>query len=211
MKVSVRVREDKRRIAEIIQLARYGLQSGALASGVGLSRQKDFRRLKWLVAQSFKRGLLHSCKKVRGKAILKQTAQGVWSMGKLLCEAKELLPHGSFGNWIDAEFGLSSDTAQNFMRVFLAFEKPNFSVFAVAPSVLYELAKPSVSDETREVAIELAASGDLKSTSDAKSIIDAAKPAPAPAENHAQFEVLQCGSLAPDLFNIMADLTSLKS
>lgn len=106
-----------------------------------------------------------------GKAILKRTAQGVWEMGQLLCEVKEKLPHGDFGTWIEYELGLSDDSAQNFMRVFKAFEKPNFSVFEFAPSVLYELAKPSVSDETRAVALEAAQAGNLKTVADAKTLI----------------------------------------
>lgn len=111
-----------------------------------------------------------------GRAILKRTAEGVWQMGELLTEVKSTLQHGEFGRWIEAELGLTDRTARNFMKVYDAFKTEKISDLNAAPSVLYMLSSPSVDDETREVATELIRSGELRSTSDAKALIAAAKP-----------------------------------
>ena len=39
-------------------------------------------------------------------------------IGRRLCEAQELLPYGSFGEWVKTETGYSVSTANNFMRVY---------------------------------------------------------------------------------------------
>ncbi len=39
-------------------------------------------------------------------------------IGRRLCEAKELIPYGSFGDWVRRETGYSVSTANNFMRIF---------------------------------------------------------------------------------------------
>ena len=40
----------------------------------------------------------------------------VIAAGKLLLEVKAALPHGAFGKWLEAEFGWTERTAQNYMR-----------------------------------------------------------------------------------------------
>lgn len=50
------------------------------------------------------------------KFYLNQTAQNIIEVGKRLTQAKAMLPHGEFGNWLDSNFGLSKSTANNFMR-----------------------------------------------------------------------------------------------
>ena len=42
------------------------------------------------------------------KELVKRTAQGVIEIGRKLIEVKQLLPHGAFGNWLEAEFDQSS-------------------------------------------------------------------------------------------------------
>ena len=39
-------------------------------------------------------------------------------IGRRLCEAKEMLPYGQFGAWVEENTGYSSSTANNFMRLF---------------------------------------------------------------------------------------------
>ena len=50
------------------------------------------------------------------KFYLSQTAQNIIEVGKRLMQAKEMLPHGEFGKWLDSNFGLSQSTAQKFMK-----------------------------------------------------------------------------------------------
>ena len=42
-------------------------------------------------------------------------------IGRRLCEAKELIPYGSFGDWVRRETGYSVSTANNFMRIFTEY------------------------------------------------------------------------------------------
>ena len=39
-------------------------------------------------------------------------------IGRRMCEAKEMLPYGQFGDWIKANTGYSRSTANNFMRIY---------------------------------------------------------------------------------------------
>lgn len=44
----------------------------------------------------------------------------IYEMGKLLCEAKKILPHGQFQPWINDNFEFCYRTAANFMKVYRA-------------------------------------------------------------------------------------------
>lgn len=46
-----------------------------------------------------------------------QTAQNIIEIGKRLNEAKELLPHGEWGKWLEEKVEFSQRNANNFMRV----------------------------------------------------------------------------------------------
>ena len=42
----------------------------------------------------------------------------VIEIGRRMCEVKEMLPHGTFGNWIKENTDYSVSTANNFMNLF---------------------------------------------------------------------------------------------
>ena len=50
-------------------------------------------------------------------------------IGRRMCEAKEMLPYGQFGDWIKANTGYSRSTANNFMRVFQEYGTRQGSLF----------------------------------------------------------------------------------
>ena len=50
-------------------------------------------------------------------------------IGRRLIEAKSMLPHGSWGTYIRDRLGYSQSTANNLMRVFEAYGKPQQSLF----------------------------------------------------------------------------------
>lgn len=50
-------------------------------------------------------------------------------IGRRLCEAKELLPHGEWGNWLANEVNFSSRSAQNFMALFNEYGSAELSIF----------------------------------------------------------------------------------
>ena len=43
---------------------------------------------------------------------------GVYEIGRLLCEAKERVPHGEWGTWLAENVEYSDSTAQNLMRIY---------------------------------------------------------------------------------------------
>lgn len=56
------------------------------------------------------------------RMINQQTVQyvvrSVVEVGRRLCEAKSMLPHGQWGPWLRDEVGFSKSTAQNYMKIF---------------------------------------------------------------------------------------------
>lgn len=88
----------------------------------------------------------------------RKCAETIMEIGKRLTGIKEILPHGSWLPWIEAEFGWSVDTAHNFIRVYETFKLgiiPNLT-----PTVLYMLAEPSTPEPVREAATGLAEAGE---------------------------------------------------
>jgi septal ring factor EnvC (AmiA/AmiB activator) len=50
-------------------------------------------------------------------------------IGRRLCEAKELVPYGEWGSWLQSEVNYSSSTAGNLMQLFNEFGKSQKSLF----------------------------------------------------------------------------------
>lgn len=46
-----------------------------------------------------------------------QTATGIIEIGKRLTEAKEQLPHGEWGKWLEKKVEFTQRAAQKFMRI----------------------------------------------------------------------------------------------
>jgi len=55
-------------------------------------------------------------------------------IGRRLTEAKEMLPHGQWGEWLKTEVEFSQSTAQNFMRIFTEYGDRQTSLFGDAKS-----------------------------------------------------------------------------
>lgn len=69
--------------------------------------------------------------------------------GTALIPIKDRLPHGQFGKWLGAEFGMTERTAQNYMSAAsLALKCETVSV--LKPRTLYQLAAPSIPDQVRD-------------------------------------------------------------
>jgi hypothetical protein len=122
---------------------------------------------------------------------LARTQNELIGIGHDLIEAKELLGHGSFMQWAEARYSFTYRHVQNFIYIAEQFGKvENFSNLNFQKSALYALAAPSVPDEVREVAIELARDGETITHQNAQTLIKAAKPKPAapePEENESPF------------------------
>ena len=92
------------------------------------------------------------------KGLARETIENIISIGKKLLQAKELMPHGEWGNWLQQEFDWSQDTAGNFMNVAKQFPQlPEGTDFTA--EALYILARNSVPPEARAVAVAEAKKG----------------------------------------------------
>ena len=56
-------------------------------------------------------------------------AKSAIEIGRRLCEAKEMVPHGQFMDWVKENTGYSSRSAANFMRLFKEFSTEQSSLF----------------------------------------------------------------------------------
>lgn len=67
-----------------------------------------------------------------------QTARIVLSyaieVGRRLCEAKEMLPHGEWGSWLKQRAGFSQSTANNMMRLFEEYGADQLTLFGAIPN-----------------------------------------------------------------------------
>ncbi len=74
---------------------------------------------------------------------------------------KKALGHGRFTPWIEAEFGMSDQTARNFMNVATRFPKSKSLLdLKFTKEALYLLAAPSTDGEVVEVVMEKAEAGE---------------------------------------------------
>lgn len=56
-------------------------------------------------------------------------AKSAIEIGRRLCEAKEMVPHGQFAEWVKTNTGYSTSSASNFMRLFREFSTEQGSLF----------------------------------------------------------------------------------
>lgn len=99
---------------------------------------------------------------------MKRTAEDIIAIGLDLVAVKERLPHGAFLPWIEAEFGMSQQSASRFMAVANTYggKLPNLS--NLPPSVLYELAAPSTPESVRQIVEQKAEAGESVSLEEIK-------------------------------------------
>ncbi|MBN9470660.1 MAG: DUF3102 domain-containing protein [Bosea sp.] len=78
---------------------------------------------------------------------MRRTAEDIVEIGRDLIAVKERIGHGNFGRWLESEFDMSDETARKFMRVAERIGAKIRPGWNLPPTVLYELAAPSTSDE----------------------------------------------------------------
>ena len=81
------------------------------------------------------------------KPRLKRAAEDIFVIGAELNQVKAAFPHGEFGNWLGAEFGLSQRMAQHFMNVATRLLDKSEKFSLLPPSSLYLLAAPTTPDQ----------------------------------------------------------------
>ena len=107
---------------------------------------------------------------VRIKALQRSASESIVEIGKELILVKSKLGHGSFGKWVDAEFGWSHDAVSRFINVSNRFSDIS-QIANYGPSALYLLASPSTPDEAVAEAIHRADHGEEITHKVAKEIV----------------------------------------
>jgi len=69
--------------------------------------------------------------------------ESIVAVGERLAKVKEVLPHGNFGLWIDAEFGWKARTAQNYLLAAETYGAKTQYVAYLPVNLLYRLQAPS--------------------------------------------------------------------
>jgi hypothetical protein len=96
------------------------------------------------------------------RAAMKRVAGDAAAIGKELTAVKKIVPAGRWGEWLRANFGLSTRMATTFMRVHdmaARLGSENFSALPIQPSALYLMARDDASDATRDELIATAKAG----------------------------------------------------
>ena len=83
----------------------------------------------------------------------KSTIQRMISTGVCLLAAKQVLGHGRFTEWLEAEFGWTDRTARNYMLAAEAFEARTEIISDLPATVVYQLASPSTPAAAREAVV----------------------------------------------------------
>jgi len=75
----------------------------------------------------------------------------LYEIGRILTEAREIIPYGGFKDWIESNFDFSYQTANNFMNVYqCCLGRPQL-VADFKPSLLYILTAPKFQENIREL------------------------------------------------------------
>lgn len=106
----------------------------------------------------------------------------ILKIGRRLIEVKGMLPHGVFGEWIAAEFGMSERMSQNMMNVAREYEGKSEIISFLSDTVLYLLAAPSTPEGARAEVEREAAAGQKVTVEFTKETIAAAQVTKAAAE-----------------------------
>jgi hypothetical protein len=99
----------------------------------------------------------------------------VIAAGKLLLEVKAALPHGSFGKWLEAEFGWTERTAQNYMRAAETYGIKYEMVSDLPLNTIYRLQAPTVPESVRADVFSMAERGERPTEVMVKEMISRAK------------------------------------
>ncbi|WP_174436230.1 DUF3102 domain-containing protein [Azospirillum brasilense] len=116
---------------------------------------------------------VEAAERIKGR--LRKLLEEYVGIGFDLIKVKEGIGHGKFQKWIDAEFGMTYKTANNYMNVASRFGKPEIisCLSGVPPTALIHLA--SAPEGVQEEILEAAASGQRIRVKDVDKAIARAK------------------------------------
>ncbi|RWH32222.1 DUF3102 domain-containing protein [Mesorhizobium sp.] len=112
----------------------------------------------------------------------RRMVEGVISIGDHLIIVKEQIGHGQFGRWLEAEFGWTARTAQNYMSAAEAFSGKAKCVSDLPVATVYKLAAPSTPTEVRQRIVADLEAGKIDHKQVENEIWEATRPTPAKME-----------------------------
>lgn len=116
---------------------------------------------------------------LRIRALGRDQIADIILIGRLLTDAKSMLPHGAWLPWLRSEAHLSPASATNYINANAFTRNHKFAIVAnLTPATLYRLARPSTPRATVDQIMALAKSGPV-SKRDADAIFRAHRPAKA--------------------------------
>lgn len=105
------------------------------------------------------------------KAVKQRTDTGLFEQGRLLAEAKQRLPFGQWGRYLEMEYAYSIDVADRLVAIYKHFGQIPRLAESSSRSALAMLAAPSVPEPARAEAIQRAEAGETITIQRAKEII----------------------------------------
>jgi hypothetical protein len=103
--------------------------------------------------------------------IRRRIEAGIIETGHDLIAVKASLDHGQFKGWLDAEFGMSVRTAQNYMAAAEWSKDKNEIVAHLPPTTIYLLAAASTPEPARAAVIEHVKKGETLTVKAVKEIV----------------------------------------
>ena len=143
-------------------------------------------------------------------ARLASMQKDVFQIGHDLLQAKKLLGHGNFRNWIESEFAWSIRTAQNFMNVTSRLGSKSESLAHLGLETLYKLAAPSTPENVVMAVAAKVEEGEKVTSKAVAGMLRKSKPIKAtrqraPARTHAGGNVAPVASNGQDERGLASD------
>lgn len=129
----------------------------------------DYASLTGNIAASAREAAARIRERIRGQQV------AIFDIGRDLLAMKEALGHGHFLAWIEAEFGMTPRTAQNYMQAAVALGDKCEIVSYLPATAVYQLA--SAPEEVRETVIQKLEAGERVDPVEVKFMVKDAKAA----------------------------------
>jgi hypothetical protein len=113
----------------------------------------------------------------RIKARHKCQMAAIIETGRALLAIKEQLGHGQFLEWLQAEFGMTDRTAENYMRAATEFGDKIEIISNLPPTEVYRLASPSTPTSARDAVVARLEAGERVEPGEVRELVRNAKEA----------------------------------
>jgi len=96
-------------------------------------------------------------------------------VGRHLLRAKDVMEHGTFTRWAQAELGMTDRTARNYMQATRFLEGKPETIAVLPPTILYALSAPTAATEVVQSVVTAAEAGEPLNAKAIDKLLDTAK------------------------------------